>query len=144
MSSITTWNPFRDLGFPRHLASLAESLFRDSSPTGKNWVPAVDVTESDHEYLVKAEVPDVKNEDVKVSVKDGILTIRGERKYEKRTDNEKVHLIERSFGSFSRSFTLPKDANAEKVNAEFKNGVLSVVIPKREEVKPKEIEVKVQ
>ncbi len=143
MSSITTWNPFRDLGLPRNLACLADSLFRESGATAKTWLPAVDVTEDEHAYAVKAEIPDVKSEDVKVVVKDGVLTLRGERRYEKKTESEKVHLLERSYGSFTRSFTLPKDANSEKVGADFKNGVLTVTIPKREEVKPKEIEVKV-
>ena len=143
MNTITTWNPFRELGMPRNFGSLMENLFRDSGPAAKSWVPAVDVTEDDHNYLVKAEIPDVKNEDVKVVVKDGILTVRGERRFEKKTDNEKVHLLERSYGSFVRSFSLPKDANADKVSADFKNGVLNVTIPKKEEVKPKEIEVKV-
>lgn len=138
--SITQWNPFRDL-FASRMLNLPD-LFREDAPQ-RPWVPSVDVTENDHEYLVKAEIPDVKNEDVKVTVRDGILTIKGERKFEKKTDNEKVHVLERSFGSFSRTFSLPKDADADRVKAEFKNGLLNVSIPKRAEVKPKEVEVQV-
>ncbi|MBP7948624.1 MAG: Hsp20/alpha crystallin family protein [Verrucomicrobiales bacterium] len=138
--SITQWNPFRDL-FASRMLNLPD-LFREDAPQ-RPWVPSVDVTENDQEYLVKAEIPDVKNEDVKVTVRDGILTIKGERKFEKKTDNEKVHVLERSFGSFSRTFSLPKDADADRVKAEFKNGLLNVSIPKRAEVKPKEVEVQV-
>ena len=138
--NMTQWNPFRDL-FTSRMLNLPD-LFRDEQ-TQRSWVPSVDVTENETEYLVKAEIPDVKSEDVKVTVRDGVLTIKGERKFEKKTENEKVHILERSFGSFSRTFSLPKDSNPEGVKAYFKNGLLNISIPKRAEVQPKEVEVNV-
>ena len=152
MNTVTTWNPLRDFG---RLASLADSLFRTESTCSQNtcgqtastpartWSPAVNVSETDAGYLISAELPEVAAADVKVVVRDGVLTLSGERKQEKQTENEKFHLVERSYGSFSRSFNLPKNADGEKVAAEFRNGVLNVSVPKREEVKPREIEVKV-
>jgi HSP20 family protein len=92
---------------------------------------------------VKADLPEVKIEDVKVFVRDGILTLQGERKYEKSTENEKVHLQERGYGSFARRFSLPKDADSENVSADYKNGTLRVTITKKAEVKPREISVNV-
>ena len=147
MNTLSSYSPVRDYGlFPSRLSSLAD-LFFGSGHGGegaKSWTPAVDVSEDEHSYRISAELPDVPSGDVKVVVKDGVLTLRGERKNEKKTEGTKYHLVERSFGSFQRSFSLPKDANGEKVSAEFKNGVLLVTVPKREEVKPREIEVKVQ
>src|SRR2546425_12649664 len=107
------------------------------------WAPLVDITEDDKEYLIKAELPEVRKDDVKVAVENGVLTISGERKFEKEQKNKKYHRVERAYGSFVRSFTLPEGADADKVNAEFKDGVLKVHLPKSEEVKPKQIEVKV-
>jgi HSP20 family protein len=106
------------------------------------WVPEVDIIESDKEYLIKAELPEVKKEDVKVSVEKGVLTIQGERKQEKEEKGKKFHRIERSYGSFERSFTLPDDADEGKVSAEFKDGILSVHLAKSEKAVPKPIEVK--
>jgi HSP20 family protein len=146
MNTLTSYSPVRDFGlFPSRLSSLADVLFGTGrGEEGKSWSPAVNVTEDEHNYRISADLPDVPSGDVKVVVRDGVLTVRGERKEEKKTDGTKYHLVERSYGSFQRSFTLPKDANGEKVSAEFKNGVLLVTVPKREEVKPREIEVKVQ
>jgi HSP20 family protein len=112
--------------------------------TVSQWTPLVDISEDANEYLVKAELPELKKEEVKVSVENGELTISGERKSEKEEKGKKFHRIERSYGSFLRSFTLPESVNAEKVSAEFKDGVLSVHLPKDERAKPKSIEVKVQ
>ena len=146
MNSLTSCSPVRDLGlFPARFSSLADLFFGNARPEEtKAWSPAVDVTEDETAYRIAAELPDVPSGDVKVVVRDGVLTLRGERKTEKKTDGTKYHLVERSYGSFQRSFTLPKDANGEKVSAEYRNGVLVVTVPKREEVKPREIEVKVQ
>ena len=108
-----------------------------------DWEPLADITEDDKEYVIKAELPDVKKEDVKVTVENGVLTIAGERKFEKEEKGKKYHRVERAFGSFVRSFTLPDDADANKVNAEFKDGVLKVHVAKSEAAKPKQIEVKV-
>jgi HSP20 family protein len=112
--------------------------------TTTEWVPSVDITEDDNEYLVKAELPEVKKEDVKVTLEDGTLSITGERKIEKEEKSKKYHRIERAYGSFERSFTLPGDADAAKVSSEFKDGVLKVHLPKNPTAKPKAIEVKVQ
>jgi HSP20 family protein len=108
-----------------------------------DWLPAVDVSETDGDYQIKAEIPDVKKEDVKVTVEDGVLTIQGERKQEKEEKGKKYHRVERSYGRFVRSFTLPDLVDEGKVKAEFKDGVLNLQLPKSEKVKPKAIEVTV-
>jgi HSP20 family protein len=107
------------------------------------WTPLVDVTEDDKEFLIKAELPEVKKEDVKVTVENGALHITGERKFEKEEKTKKYHRIERSYGSFERSFVLPEGAKGEAVTADFKDGVLKVHLPKGAETKPKALEVKV-
>ena len=149
LSSFTRWNPIRDLEdmqrrFSTHL---------DIAPTGNGgekemltvteWSPSVDISEDDKEFLVKAELPDVKREDIKVNVENGVLTITGERKFEKEEKGKKYHRIERSYGSFTRSFTLPEAVKADKVAAEFKDGLLHVRLPKDESAKPKNIAVNV-
>jgi HSP20 family protein len=111
--------------------------------TVADWTPTVDISETDGEYQIRAEIPDVKKEDVKVTVEDGVLTIQGERKQEKEEKGKRYHRIERSYGSFVRSFSLPDVIDEEKVKAEFKDGVLSLHLPKSEKAKPKAIEVKV-
>jgi HSP20 family protein len=108
-----------------------------------DWAPSVDVSETDGEYQIKAEIPDVKKEDVKVTLEDGVLTIQGERKFEKEEKGKKYHRVERSYGSFVRSFTLPDLVDEANVKAEFKDGVLNLKLPKSEKVKPKAIEVTV-
>ena len=97
----------------------------------------------DKEYLIKADLPEVKKEDVKLTVQDDVMSIFGERKYEKEEKGKKSHRVERAYGSFMRSFTLPEDADGSKVNAEYKDGVLKVHLPKSEKTKPKSIEVMV-
>jgi HSP20 family protein len=97
--------------------------------------------EDDKEYLIKAEIPEMKKEDIKVNVHDDVLTISGERKYEKEEKNKKYHRVERAYGSFMRSFTLPEDADGTRVMAEYKDGLLNVHLPKSEKAKPKSIEV---
>lgn len=145
----TTWDPFRDLG---DLETRLSKIFGRPLPTNggeketlavTEWAPAVDISEDDKEYLVKAELPGLKKEEVKVTVEDGELTISGERKTEKEEKNKKYHRIERSYGSFVRSFTLPDVVSGDKVNAEFKDGLLTVHLPKDEKAKPKAVEVKV-
>ena len=109
-----------------------------------NWVPACDIYETDKEIVLKAEVPGLKKEDVFVSIENNLLTIRGERKFEGEVKREDYHRVERSYGEFLRSFTLPAFIDANKILAEFKDGLLWVFLPKREEAKPKQIEVKVK
>jgi len=107
------------------------------------WAPAVDIQETEKEYLVKAELPEVNKEDVKVTVEEGVLTLQGERKQEKEEKGKRFHRIERSYGTFLRTFTVPVDADPTKVAADFKDGVLRVHLPKTEKPHPKAIEVKV-
>ena len=150
MSSITRWDPFRELD---ELQNRISTLF-GRAPVRKEgekqealrvaeWAPLVDITEDEKEYTIKAELPDVKKDDVKISVQNDALSIAGERKYEKEEKNKKYHRVERAYGSFSRSFTVPEDADADRVSAEFKDGLLQVHLPKSEMVKPKTVEVKV-
>lgn len=113
------------------------------SLTVTDWTPMVDIQETDKEYLVKAELPEVKLEDVKVTVENGILALTGERKQEKEEKGKKFHRIERSYGTFLRTFVVPPDAEENKVAADFKDGVLRVHLPKAEKPRPKAIEVKV-
>jgi HSP20 family protein len=112
--------------------------------TVADWSPAVDIQETDKEYVIKAEIPEVKKENVKLTVEDGALTIRGERFKEKEEKGKKVHRMERSYGTFLRSFTLPVDADEKKIEAKFEDDMLNVVLPKTEVNKPKAIEIKVK
>lgn len=107
------------------------------------WAPLVDISEDEKEFLVKAELPEVKKDDVKVTVKDDVLHISGERRFEKEEKDKHYHRIERSYGSFERSFTLPENTDSTKLAAEFKDGVLTVHLPKSPDAKPKTVEVKV-
>jgi HSP20 family protein len=111
--------------------------------TVTEWAPSVDIIEDDKEWLLKADLPEVKKEDVKVTVENGVLTITGERKFEKEEKDRKYHRIERSYGNFLRSFALPDAADGAKVNAEFKDGVLKVHLPRSERARPKAVDVKV-
>jgi HSP20 family protein len=107
------------------------------------WSPLVDIVEDEKEYRIKAELPAMKKEDVRLTVENEVLTISGERKYEQEEKGEKHHRIERAYGSFVRSFSLPEDADGSKVTADYKDGVLHVHLPKSEKAKPKSIEIKV-
>ena len=153
MNSLTKWDPFRDWDPFRELNEFQNRLSsvfgragsqRENEAALSQWSPPVDILEDDKEFLVKAELPDVKKEDVRVVVENGVLTISGERKFEKEENKQRYHRVERSYGSFSRSFSLPDGADATKVNAEFKNGVLQVHMAKSQMSKPKQIEVKVE
>jgi HSP20 family protein len=112
--------------------------------TMADWVPRVDITEDDKEYLIKAEIPEVDKKDAKVTVQEGVLTIQGERKREKEENNKRVHRIERFYGTFVRSFSLPEDVDEDNLKAEFKDGMLLVHLPKAEKPKPKSVEIQVQ
>ena len=109
-----------------------------------DWAPRVDIAETDKAFEIKAEIPEVNKEDVKVTVHNGVLTIQGERKQEKEQKGKKFHRVERLYGSFTRSFTLPDNVDETKISASFKDGVLNLQIQKTEEAKPKSIEVKVE
>ena len=106
-----------------------------------DWTPCVDISETDTAYLVKAEIPGVNKDDVKVTIQDGMLTLQGERKIEKKSN--KFHRVERCYGSFMRSFLVPDDADENKVKAEFKDGMLNITLSKSEKVKPMQVNVSV-
>ena len=128
------------------LFTLAGALLGDRSGSCDEpqfWVPPVDAIESGDHYEVRAELPGVNGNEVKVVVRDGVLTLSGERSAIPLAADNKIHLAERSFGPFQRRFSVPRDADGERVSAEFKNGVLTITVPKREEVKPREIEVRI-
>lgn len=109
-----------------------------------DWAPRVDISETPAAYVIKAEIPEVKKEDVKITIDDGMVTISGERRQESEQKDTKFHRVERYYGSFSRSFSLPGNVDEQAAKAEFKEGVLSLSIPKAAEAKPKVLEVKVQ
>jgi len=145
-----SWDPIRELEeMQKRLGSLLGSrlsVFTDGGEeefTVSEWSPPVDIAEDDKEYTVKAELPGMTKEDIKVTVEGGVLSITGERKVEKEEKHKKYHRIERSYGTFTRSFTLPEAASADKVSAEFNDGVLKVHLPKEEKAKPKSVEVKI-
>ena len=133
------FNPFFLAGFPNRMGS-----GEIHSLTVADWSPEVDISQDDHEYLLKADLPEMKKDDVRVTVEDGILCVSGERKSVKEDQKKKFHRIERSFGTFRRSFTLPEDADSTKVTAEFRDGVLKVHLPTTPVARSKAIEVKVQ
>ncbi|MFM1767976.1 MAG: hypothetical protein RJA22_505 [Verrucomicrobiota bacterium] len=149
MNTLTRWDPFKEMDdLQRRLGSIF-GLAPQRTPQGKEtmtvtqWMPLVDITEDDKEYLIKAELPEVKREEVKVTVENGVLTLSGERKLEKEEGNRRYHRVERAYGSFTRSFTVPEDADPAKVTAEFKDGVLTVRLAKSEKARPRSIDVKV-
>jgi HSP20 family protein len=126
-------------------ASLTRAFERSSDESSiTTWAPAVDIFETEHELVVKADLPDIKPEELDIRVENNILKIRGERKFEKKVNENNYLRVERSYGSFSRSFSLANTVNTEAIKAEYKNGVLTLTIPKREEAKPKQIKVNVE
>jgi HSP20 family protein len=146
--NLMRWEPFRDSGdffrsMSRPMFSRWPGLFGEDFTTKFEWSPAVDIKETDKEYLVTAELPGLSREDVKVTLEDSVLTIEGERRQEKELKDERIHRIERYYGSFCRSFTLPDDAKAEGILAETREGVLSIHVPKMEIAKAKAVQIKV-
>ena len=147
LRELVSLDPFRM--FTRKVNRLFDDPFALFGPIAEEetlttWAPPCDIFETDKEIVIKAELPELKKENVDVSLEGNILTIRGERKFEEETKREEYHRIERRYGEFVRSFTLPVYVEPEKISAEFKEGILRVVLPKREEAKPKQIEVKVK
>ena len=142
------WDPLKELN---ELQNRFNTIFgrtslrqgnREEALALADWAPAVDISEDDKEFVIKAELPGLKRDEVKVTVEDGVLSISGERKTEKEEKNKKFHRVERSYGSFLRSFSLPEGADATQVNAEFADGVLNVHLAKTPKAQPKTIEVK--
>jgi HSP20 family protein len=150
--SITRWDPFRELeemsdrlnrAFGRSMPARTGTEHTRDALTVFDWAPSVDIIESSEDFQIKAELPEVKKEDVKVSVDGGVLRIEGERKQEKEEKGKKYHRTERSYGSFLRTFTLPDNVDESKIAASFKDGVLNIRLQKAEKAKPKAIDVKV-
>jgi len=150
MSVLAHWNQYKEL---EALQNGLSSLFaRPQGPRAQgqeepmrvaDWAPLVDICEDPTEYLIKAELPEVNKEDVKITLEDGMLTITGDRKFEKEEKGKKYHRVERAYGSFVRTFSLPDDASPGKVTAVFKDGVLRVHLVKDEKARPQQIEVSV-
>lgn len=147
--ALVKWDPFREL---EEMSDRLNRMFARPAAwqghgkeimTVADWMPTVDISETDTEFLIKAELPDIKKEAVKVTVEDGVLTIQGERNREKEEKGKKYHRVERSYGRFVRSFTLPDSVDAGAVKAEYADGMLNLHLPKSEQAKPKQIEVKV-
>lgn len=150
--SLVRWDPFREL---EEVSDRLNRVFgraglaRSGAATSKDaltvfdWAPTVDIVETNEDFQIKAELPEVRKEDVKVSVDNGVLRIEGERKQEKEEKGKKFHRVERSYGSFLRTFTLPDNVDEAQVRADFKDGILNVRLQKTEKAKPKSIEVKV-
>lgn len=145
--AIIKWDPWREIDdmFDRYTRAgcVPGGAGQELARTG-DWTPRVDIAETDNAFLIKAEVPEVKKEDVSITVDNGVLSIRGERKQEKEETGKTFHRIERCYGEFTRNFTLPDNVDESNIKATFKDGMLSLEIPKTEKAKPKAIEVKVE
>ncbi len=150
MPMLTRWDPFRELNT---LQDQMNRLFRDSfgapstgreeSLTSGSFVPPVDVYEDEHKIVLKMEVPGIDQKDIDIRLEDNVLTVRGERKFEKEEKEENFQRVERRYGSFSRSFTLPNTVDTNDVNADYENGILKISLGRRAEAKPKQIKVNV-
>ena len=146
MRTIARWEPFRGVStLQDQINRLFNETFdrRGEESNLTTWAPAVDIYETEQELVVKADLPDIDPKDLDIRVENNVLTIRGERKFEKKVNEDNYLRVERSYGSFARSFTLANTVNSEAIKAEYNNGVLTLTIPKREEAKPKQIKVNV-
>ncbi len=146
--AIVRWDPFRDvMSLQERMNELFERTMRrradeEEGLAPRAWSPAVDIYETDEKMVIKAELPGLKKEDIDIEVRDNTLTLKGERKFEKEIKQENYHRVERAYGSFQRSFTLPSTIKQEAIEATFKDGILEVSLPKAEEVKPKKVEIR--
>ena len=146
MSAITRWDPFHNLST---LQEQVNRLFEGSIPRRSDqsalttWAPAVDIYETENELVLKADLPDVNEKDLDIRIESNILTIKGERKFEEKAKEDNYLRIERTYGSFSRSFSLPSTVDSGSIKAEYKNGVLTVELPKRAESKPRQVKINV-
>lgn len=150
--TLVRWDPFRELGtLQQRMNRIFDDTIRRREPSldegeeivAGTWVPAVDIVETPEKIVMRAEVPGIPQEQIDLQVADGVLTLKGERKFEKEENKENYHRIERAYGQFQRSFTLPTSVDAEKIAATYEAGVLTVDLPKREENKPKKVSVKI-
>ena len=147
--ALIRWDPFREMSSLQERMNRLMSDFRTRSPFGEEemaqgaWIPAVDIYETKESIVLNVELPGVTKEDIALEVKDSTLTIKGEKKLEKNVKEENFHRMERSYGSFTRAFTLPSTVQQDKVKAKFRDGILEIMLPKAEEAKPKQIKVDV-
>ena len=146
--AIVRWEPLRDLvtaqtDFGRLLREAFAPFSGETELSTRAWAPAVDIYETDSDIVLKAELPGVDPKDVEVRVEDNTLYLKGERKFEKEVKEQNYHRVERSYGTFARSFSLPNSISADKAKAEFKDGLLTITMPKREEAKPKTVKIDV-
>jgi HSP20 family protein len=147
--ALIRWDPFREMSSLQERMNRLMSDFRTRSPFGEeemaqgSWIPAVDIYETKESIVLNVELPGVTKEDIALEVKDSTLTIKGEKKLEKNVTEENFHRMERSYGSFTRAFTLPSTVQQDKVKAKFRDGILEIMLPKAEEAKPKQIKVDV-
>jgi HSP20 family protein len=139
--SLIRWDPFREFNtLPARFGGLLNKDW-DAAMSTTAWNPPVDIFENDNEVVIKAELPGMYAKDIDVRLENNVLTLKGERRFEKEVKEENYHRVEREYGTFSRSFALPTAVNGDKVAAEYKDGVLKIVLPKREETKPKPIKI---
>jgi len=141
---LVKYNPFETDDLPTGLRLFSDTvnrLFSDAQV--RPWTPAVDIFETENELVLKADVPDVDMKNIDIQLENGTLALKGERKFENDTKNKGFHRVERSYGTFARYFTLPDTVEAEKVHADYKNGVLTITLPKKEVAKPRQIKVEV-
>jgi len=144
--AVVRWDPFRDLNL---LQDRMNRLFEDANRNWKSdepastttWSPAVDIFETESEIVVKAEVPGMDRKDITLNLENNVLTLRGERRFLKETKEENYHRIERSYGGFSRAFSIPVTVDEEKIRADYQDGVLKIVLPKKEQLRPKQIKI---
>jgi HSP20 family protein len=145
--AVVRWDPFRDLNV---LQDRMNRLFEDAGRGWRGneepaatttWSPAVDIFETEGEIVVKAELPGMDRNDITLNLEKNVLTLKGDRKLEKETKDDNYHRIERSYGSFSRAFSIPATVDEEKISADYKEGVLKIVLPKKEQAKPKQIRI---
>jgi HSP20 family protein len=144
--TIMRWDPFRDLvTLQDRMNRLFDESMRGARPANDesttSWSPAVDIYETENEIVLKAELPEVNQKDIDIQIENNTLTIRGERKFDNTVNRENYHRIERAYGLFNRSFTLPNMVDQEKIKADYKDGILKIELPKRDESKPKQIRV---
>ena len=155
--ALIRWNPAHELtslpsdvlNIQREINRMFDTFFRgeqgeDASLFSQTWRPAVDIVERENEYVAKVELPGVSKNDVKITMQDNVLTIRGEKQQEKKDKETNFHRVERFYGSFQRSFTMPTSVRSDQIDAEYTDGILTIRMPKAEEAKPKQIEVKVK
>ena len=144
--AVIRWDPFRDMNV---LQDRMNRLFEDagrgwrgSEPSATTaWSPAVDIFETEGEIVVKAELPGMERKDITLNLEKNVLTLKGERRFDKETKEENYHLVERAYGGFSRSFSIPATVDEEKIKADYKDGVLKIILPKKEQLKPKQIQI---